>query len=171
MHPELPSGASQSPELEPSACPILGSLAGAGEGSGRELDATTGICPSQRAGVRCGCAMGCVAVLCLVDPVGQCWGSGQTPNPGVWPHPRLGCLGHLGCCADSLPVRFARPRQLRWPRNHSNGGGEQGDGGTQHRQPPACSPCPSHQLGANSSPCPGGHRLGSQEVLGCHQEG
>lgn len=32
VHPELPSGASQTPELEPSACPGLGSLAGAGEG-------------------------------------------------------------------------------------------------------------------------------------------
>lgn len=160
VHPELRRGARQSPELEPA----LGWAAWLGlEGvPGRELDATSGICPSQQ-------GHGVVAVAAAVPwgtwlcfPAGASeavLGLGADPNPHIWPHLRPGCLGHLGCSADSLPVRFALPR---WPRDPRNGGSEQGWGTA--LPPPACSPrCPREQRGVSSSPHPGVHHLGCQQ--------
>lgn len=124
---------------------------GAGGCSGREMGATSGICPSHW-------GWG-VAVLCPVDPVRQCWGSGQTPNPDFWPHLRPGCLGHLGSSADSLPVRFTLPGQLRWAIITAVGAGNRE--GTQLCQHPA--PLPQGAAGDQQLPLPWGASLGCQE--------
>lgn len=73
--PRAPQWRQQSPELEPSACPGLGSLAGAAGGfqAGIWMPPVEFVLPS-RAGARLG------LWLCFASWT-QCWGSGQTPNP------------------------------------------------------------------------------------------